>query len=493
MGFVGRENELRRLRRSFRSPNQNVTLVYGRRRVGKSELIKQALQQDTSRSIYYECKETLEENSVASLADLVSETCGLPPLAFPGMEQLLEYLFKQAHEEKLILVLDEYSYLRNAVQGLDSILQTLIDRFADASQLSLVICGSYVEVMRSLLERENPLYGRVDQTIALEPMDCFDSALFYPECSSEDKVRLYSVFGGIPYYSKFIDSSMSVHENIMNLIVEPGARLENEVPFYLSSEISKSTNANEIFGALAEGYSRYKDILSQSHVTSAPAMVNVWGKLISMELAQKQVPINDPGNRRKSSYRIVDGLSFFYYRYLFRYSSQRMVMSPEAFSGRYISNNLESSFIPHRFEEMCRQYPIRQNRAGKMPETFFEIGEYWYDNPATHENGEFDIVTRDPKGYIFYEAKFHATPITTKIMEEEMDQVRRAGPASYAYGSSRVRAAKGRRLRVPVPSLSRTCTDSLQTGRSLPCRAGRADSRMDRRRNAWTSTSSGTA
>lgn len=257
MGFVGRESELRRLRKAFKSPNQNVTLVYGRRRVGKSELIKQALRLDASTSIYYECKETSEENNVESLASLVSEKFKLPPLAFAGMEQLLEYLFTHAHDSKLILVLDKYPYLRSAVRGLDSIMQVLVDRFADKSQLSLVICGSYVEVMRSLIERENPLYGRVDQTIALEPMDYFESSLFYPGFSAEDKVRLYSVLGGIPYYNKFIDPSVSVRENIMNLMVEPGSRLENEVPLYLSSEISKIANANEVFGALAEGFSRY--------------------------------------------------------------------------------------------------------------------------------------------------------------------------------------------------------------------------------------------
>lgn len=434
MGFVGRESELQRLLKAFRSPSQNVTLVYGRRRVGKSELIKQALKRDASTSIYYECKETSEENNVESLAALVSEKFKLPPLAFTGMEQLLEYLFVQAHDSKLILVLDEYPYLRGSVRGLDSIIQTLVDRFADKSQLSLVICGSYVEVMRSLIERENPLYGRVDQTIALEPMDYFESSLFYPGFSAEDKVRLYGIFGGIPYYNKFIDPSASVRENIMNLMVELGSRLENEVPLYLSSEISKIANANEVFGALAEGFSRYKDILSQSHVSSAPALVNVLDKLVSMELVQKQAPINDPKNRRKSSYRIIDGLSLFYYRYLFRYSSQRMVMSPEAFFERYVASDLEANFIPHRFEEVCRQYLVRQNRAGMMPETFFEIGKYWYDCPATHENGEFDIVTRDARGYVFYEAKFRTAPVTTGMMEEEIDQVRRTGLAAYAYG-----------------------------------------------------------
>ena len=434
MGFHGREHELALMQRAFRSSGQNVTLIYGRRRVGKSELIKQALTQSDARAIYYECKETSEENNVESLAALISESYGLPPLAFPSMEKLLEFLFTQSGESKLILVLDEYPYLRTATKGFDSVVQTLIDRFSDKSHLSLVFCGSYVEVMKTLLERESPLYGRVDQTIALEPMDYYDSALFYPDFSAEDKVRLYSVFGGIPYYNKFVDPSMSVRENIMNLLVESGSRLENEVPLYLSSEISKITNANEVFGALAQGYSRYKDILDQSHVTSGPAMVNVLDKLMDMELVQKQTPINDPKNKRKSSYHITDGLSLFYYRYLFRYSSQRMVMSPDSFFERYVHDDFEEHFVPHRFEEVCRQYLVRQNRAGKIPEIFSEIGKYWYDDPVTHTNGEFDIVTRDPRGYIFYEAKFRSTPVTKKMMEDEIAQVKASGLSSYAYG-----------------------------------------------------------
>ena len=81
-----------------------------------------------------------------------------------------------------------------------------------------------------------------------------------------------------------------------------------------------------------------------------------------------------------------------------RLSSQRMVMSPEAFFERYIAEDLETSLMPHRFEEVCRQYLVRQNRAGRMPETSLEIGKYWCDCPATHENGEFDIVTPDARG-----------------------------------------------------------------------------------------------
>ena len=93
---------------------------------------------------------------------------------------------------------------------------------------------------------------------------------------------------------------------------------------YLRSEIAKMVNANEVFDALSKGYSRYSDILSQSHVSSGPTLADVLEKLIRMELVRKEAPINDEHNRRKSGYYIADNLSLFYYRYVFRYSSQML-------------------------------------------------------------------------------------------------------------------------------------------------------------------------
>lgn len=165
--------------------------------------------------------------------------------------------------------------MRDAVKGLDSILQTSIDAHREDSRLNIVLCGSYVEIMKSLIEHESPLYGRIDLALELKPMDYFDAAKFYPAFSPEDKVRLYSVFGGIPFYNRLIDQSQSVRDNIIELVTEPGARLESEVPSYLNAEISKMTNANEVFGALAQGYSRWGDVLAQSHVSSGPAMADV--------------------------------------------------------------------------------------------------------------------------------------------------------------------------------------------------------------------------
>lgn len=433
MKFIGREEQIRKIDKIISKNELSFSLIYGRRRVGKSELVKQVLKKNNVRSFYYECKQVAQASNVTSLSEIVSEEMGLPKLGFSDMESLLQYIFEMSIKEKMILVLDEYPYLKESIKGMDSILQTLIDKYRDSANLTLIILGSYVEVMRSLLEHSNPLYGRVDLTIDLKPMDYYESSLFYPNYTAEDKVKIYSVFGGIPYYNRLIDDSVSVKENIIELIASPGARLENEVSMYLNAEISKITNANEVFEALSRGYSKYSDILSQSHVSSGPTLVDVLDKLMRMEVVVKTAPINDKSSKKKASYHISDNLSLFYYRYIFKYSSQMKIMDPEVFYKKYIEKDFEEYYVPHLFETVCSQYLVRLNRAGLMEPVFEKIGKYYYNDPVNHTNGEFDVVTEDENGYVFYEVKFRKKPITKDVIEREIEQVKATGLECYKY------------------------------------------------------------
>ena len=433
MKFIGRKEELSKLDKVINSDEMNFTLIYGRRRVGKSELVSQALSKSEVKKLYYECKQVAQESNVNGLSEIVSETMGLPKLGFTDIESLLNYIFELSTKEKMVLVLDEYPYLRDSVKGMDSILQAVVDKYRKDSKLTLIILGSYVEVMRSLLEHENPLYGRVDLTINLQQMDYYESSFFYPNYSAEDKVRIYSVFGGIPYYNRLIDDSKSVKENILSLIASPGARLENEVSMYLNAELSKIVNANEVFEALSRGFSKYSDILSQSHVSSGPTLVDVLDKLISMEVVVKTAPINDSANKKKIAYYICDNLSLFYYRYIFKYSSQMQIMDSDIFYKKYIEKDFEEYYVPHMFENVCRQYLIRKNKAGEIEPVIENIGKYFYDNPEKRTNGEFDIVTEDESGYVSYEVKFRKKPVSDEMIDEEIEQVKATGIDCYKY------------------------------------------------------------
>ncbi|MBO5057156.1 MAG: AAA family ATPase [Lachnospiraceae bacterium] len=433
MKFIGRKEELKKLDKVINSDEMKFTLIYGRRRVGKSELVSQALSKSEVKKLYYECKQVAQESNVSGLSEIVSETMGLPKLGFTDIESLLNYIFELSTKEKMVLVLDEYPYLRESVKGMDSILQAVVDKYRRDSKLTLIILGSYVEVMRSLLEHENPLYGRVDLTINLKQMDYYESSFFYPDYSAEDKVRIYSVFGGIPYYNRLIDDSKSVKENILSLIASPGARLENEVSMYLNAELSKIVNANEVFEALSRGFSKYSDILSQSHVSSGPTLADVLAKLISMEVVVKTAPINDSANKKKIAYYICDNLSLFYYRYIFKYSSQMQIMNSDVFYKKYIEKDFEEYYVPHIFENICRQYLIRKNKAGEIEPVIENIGKYYYDNPEKRTNGEFDIVTEDETGYVFYEVKFRKKPVSDEMIDEEIKQVKATGLDCYKY------------------------------------------------------------
>ena len=433
MKFIGRKEELKKLNKVINSNFYTTTLIYGRRRVGKSELVKYALSDKDVIKIYYECKEVQEKSNVNGLSEILSEVMNLPKLSFDNFESILKYIFDLSKKQKIILVLDEYAYLKKTIVGIDSILQSLIDSYKDDSKMSLILLGSYVDIMKSILFSSNPLYGRVDLTLNLKPMDYYDSSLFYPSFSSDDKIKLYSVFGGIPYYNKLIDERKSVKENIIDLIASDGSRLENEVSMYLNSEISKIINANEVFSTLAKGYSKYSDILSQSHVSSGPTLVDILDKLIRMDVVVKSTPINDSNNKRKTSYFISDNLSLFYYRYIFKYLSQMKIMDSETFYNKYIEKDFEEQYVPHAFEKVCKEYLIRQNKKGKIDPLFEQIGKYYYDNPKEHKNGEFDVVTYDPKGYVFYEVKFRKTAIDDKMIEEEIKQVNLTGLDCYKY------------------------------------------------------------
>lgn len=433
MRFIGRTKELDQLKKEMASDEMRMSLIYGRRRVGKSELVKQAIRESEISSIYYECKQVTEESNVQSLCELISEELGLPKLGYTSIEQLLDYVFTLSKEKNIVFVLDEYPHLRENVKGLDSILQSLVDKYRETTRLKLIILGSYVEIMESLLKHSNPLYGRTDLVIDLKQMDYYESSRFYPAMTDEDKVRIYSVFGGIPYYNRLIDDKKSVKENIIDLIASPGSRLENEVSMYLNAEISKIVNVNEVFEALARGCTKYSDILSQSHVSSGPTLIDVLDKLIRMEVVEKKAPINDENNKKRAGYYICDNMSIFYYRYIFKYLSQLKIMDPDVFYEKYIDKDFEEYFVPNRFEEICKQYIIRQNRMGKLNPVIEKIGKYYYDDPKTRTNGEFDVVTLDEKGYIFYEVKFRKRKISKEVIDEEIRQISNTGLECYRY------------------------------------------------------------
>lgn len=423
MPFLGRKREIEILRDVYNNEKFESIILYGRRRIGKSELIKYSFKDINCKKIYFECQKATEAYNVSNLCDIIASTFKIPKPAFQTLSQILDFLFEKSLTEKIIFVIDEYPYIRDNSFYLDSIIQNAIDKYKMDSKMKFILCGSYIDVMEKLLSNNSPLYGRFLLKMNVRQMNYLESSLFYPNASNEDKVAYYSVFGGVPFYNQFIDDTKTVKENIINLIASPNARLLAEAEGFLLEKMTKLTNANECFCSIALGNRKYTDILNASHISSSPMLSDILKKLIKMDVIEKICPINDE-NEKKVTYEIIERLSLFYYRYIFAKNTFFKIMPPDLFYDEFIEPDFYSQYVPKEFENISKQYFQILNSNHKITPVLYAIGKYYYyDDPKNRKNGEFDVVTLDKNGYNFYEVKFINKPIDDSIVNEEEYQL----------------------------------------------------------------------
>lgn len=432
--FVGRDEEIRAIERIISLKGYKGSVIYGRRRLGKTELLKHCLLNRDIPCIFYQCVQENEKENVVRLTRQIEKVLGLSHLSFDGFTDALEFVFENGVNKDIYLVIDEYQYIRKMVSGMDSKLQNIIDNYNSSTNVKLFLCGSSISTMEDILSENDPLYRRFQLKILLKEMDYYDSAKFYPDFCNEDKVRLYAAFGGVPYYNCQIDNNMSVRENIISLLSGRYSSLSEEIKVNLNEELKKITNANSAFSAIASGAFHFSDIQSKSHLESSPILSDTLDKLLKMDLVEYVAPINKKGNKMKSGYVISDSATKFYYHYIHRNSNEKEIMSDDIFFDAFIKEDFEKSYVPKAFEKIAREYLIRKNKEGKISPVLEDIGTYWYDDPANKTNGQFDVVARNKDGYLFYEVRFTAKPLNDSQIKEEIEQVNNTSLKAVKYG-----------------------------------------------------------
>ena len=295
MRFIGREKELGDIKRKLDNDRSECLLLYGRRRVGKSELIKESLRQINATVVHYVCRKASFEQNLAGLSLVVAEAFD-EPVQFNHFGKLLEYVYKKAKNQKVIMVIDEYPFLRGDNEAIDSELQISIDTWQHESCLKLILCGSYVQIMQKLIESDAPLFGRFSEIIKLKPFDYYDTAKFFPSKSLEEKFLVYSIFGGIPFYLIQIDEALTIEENIKRLLIPEGSLLEGEIRLQLKAELSKEENANLVLEKIANGVGKYRDIAN--FLRNSSNISPILSKLSGMGLIEKDSPINAASSKK---------------------------------------------------------------------------------------------------------------------------------------------------------------------------------------------------
>lgn len=418
--FVGREEELTRLNEAM-GCSHSAILIYGKRRVGKTTLIKQALLQQNKKAIYYEClKGTIKENVDAFTQVLYNEKILLFSTSFNSFQEVFSYL--NTLSQQFIIVIDEYPYLKsmNAGEMVDSAFQSIIDN--QTSNVNLIVSGSQIGMMKEMMEEGNALYGRFGCVIRLRELDYRAAALFYPSKSSYERIAFYSVFGGSPFVLEQLRDAESLERNITRTILNE----QNPVNIYaanlLLSDYSKSMNAERIFSVLGNGKKKYSELENRLNANKTGNLAKQLKSLTAMEIVSRTAPINRLNDPKKTSYEINDNLMRFYFTYVYRNQSALQMLGPETFYEQYVKPSL-TDFISRRFEEICRDFFSLLAKNGKLP-GIRNIGRYYYDDSAAKTNGEFDVALDYGDYFALFEAKYYRSPMTLDEIHREVSQIR---------------------------------------------------------------------
>ena len=259
--FIGRDKELNALDNLYKSEKFEFVVIYGRRRVGKTALINQFI--GDKKSIYFMGVESNEKQNLENLSKSIIEfSSGIQAeTSFASFQAALEYVFKLAENERIILTIDEYPYVARASQSLASTLQLLIDRHKDTSKLFLILCGSSMSYMEDqVLAYKAPLYGRRTAQLKVQPFEFREACEYFSHLSNEDKALAYGIVGGTPQYLLQLDDKLSIEDNIKNTYLNPASSIYEEPQNLLKQEVREPAVYNAIIAAIASGYSKMSEI-----------------------------------------------------------------------------------------------------------------------------------------------------------------------------------------------------------------------------------------
>ena len=406
--FIGRERELETLERCYKLDSFQMMVVYGRRRVGKTRLIRQFLQ---GKNAVYFCgiessaEKNLEQFSEALYRAAGATELGLPP--FASFQAAFSYACAQAKKNKLILAIDEYPYLAAGEPGISSILQNFIDDEFSQTNMMLILCGSSMSFMeRQVLGYKSPLYGRRTGQMLVMPLDYLDSARFVPSYSHADQAAVYGMTGGVPRYLELFDTGKSLRENVIDLFLRPDGYLFEEPSNLLKQELREPASYNAVIEAIARGASRMNEVATAVRKDTGAVAVTI-RNLLSLGILRRNSPITEEKNTKKTYYSFADGMFQFWYQFVMPHFYLTQTDESEYLYDEFVAREMPR-WMGHVFESMCQSWLTKRSKARKTPFVIANMGSWWGTDIKRHKQAEIDIVATDGHGdaALFGECKF---------------------------------------------------------------------------------------
>lgn len=419
--FIGRSYELNSLNRLYEEDIFQFAVIYGRRRVGKTTLIKEFCK--SKPNIFYVAEEYNDKIALESFSDKILTHFDMKDFisSFESWEKAFMFLAKQAKDERLIVVLDEFPYIVNSNKSIPSLLQNLIDHYLKETKLFFIICGSSMSfIEKEVLSYKSPLYGRRTAQFVIEPFDFFDSSKFFPKYEKEDMVKAYGILGGIPQYLLKFNDEKSIEENIKEFVLNKSSYLYEEPKNLLKQELREPALYNSMIEAIANGASKLNEIATKVGESNDKCAKYI-KTLLELRILKKETPVGEDGITRKSIYRLQDNLFKFWYRFVFSNSS---LIEQEMLD--YVYNNKIkpelNNYMGSVFEDICIEYLRFKNKKMELPFVFEKIGRWWGNNPIRKREEEIDILALSGQNALLGECKWTNSPIDMGVVNSLIEK-----------------------------------------------------------------------
>jgi AAA+ ATPase superfamily predicted ATPase len=414
--FIDRETELASLEKAYTSPNAEFFVVYGRRRLGKTRLLREFIKDKPA--IYFLATEEREEQNREFFKNLVAEKTDNELLASTKPERW-EPIFKCIKNwepgKKKCLVIDEFQYIGLANPAFPSILQRIWDLSLCEDNIFLILCGSLVSMMRSqTLNYSAPLYGRQTGQIRMKQIPFSFYTDFMPGKKRKTLIEYYAVTGGVPHYIELFKKSKSLLDGVRNLLLNTGGTLYNEPDFIIRHEVSSVSVYFSILRIIAEGNRKLSAIASRMGVKQSDLSSYISG-LIELDILEREVPITEefPEKSRMGMYRFKDNFMNFWFKYI--YPNRTYIESGETAK---VERQLKTNFIDYHaafvYEDVCREFLFKNAEAFPWKLDIERAGRWW------NKNTKIDILALDTTGCnaVFCECKFRRKPIGIEVLHE---------------------------------------------------------------------------
>lgn len=401
MKFVDRIEETARLRDALSREKSSLVVVYGRRRLGKSTLIKRVL---SDRDVYFLADRSEGQHQRTLLAKVIAQVFSdFDKLTYPDWESMFRAVNYRA-DKRFTLCLDEFPYLVEQSPELPSVLQKIVDE--KQLKYNLVLCGSSQNMMYGLfLDSTAPLYGRADEIMRLAPirLPYIQEALGLDATAA---IEEYSVWGGVPRYWELRESRNSLDDALWHNILSVNGALYEEPIKLFQDDVKDIVKTSTIMSYIGTGANRLSEIAGRCD-EPATNLSRPLKKLIDLGFLEKDVPFGiDEKNAKKSLYKIADPFMAFYYQFVVPNRSfielNRRLPIDQALNTHF------SEYVSMQWEKMCRD-AVTGNLVNGI--VYGKAKRWWgsvLNEAKKAEQVEFDVVAEsiDKKYLLVGECKW---------------------------------------------------------------------------------------